>query len=116
MPREEAVIAHCNYCGCHYHASQGHSCEPFREAEKRALVKSKIEKIEAVFCSAGKLFGISGGQLELVSQRADFRQRPDGSWFPVMVMRFTDHDVQFGEHKELIEGKYYELEFPLHME
>lgn len=64
-----------------------------------------------------KLFGMAGGQLEFVSQRTEWRQLPiTNKWFPVIVIRFTDHDCQVSPMSNLIEGKYYELEFPLAME
>lgn len=63
-----------------------------------------------------KLWGISGGQLEYVSQRIEWRKSSSGKHSKVMVIRFTDHDLQayaLKDHKELIDGQYYELEFPL---
>lgn len=62
------------------------------------------------------LWGVAGGQLEYVSQRVEMRQRPDKSWVTLMVIRFTDHDVQWGDDKRLIDSKYYEIEFPIHQE
>lgn len=68
----------------------------------------------------GKLWGSAGGELEFVSQRIEWRQRPSPrgeQCYAVMVMRFTDHDVQATPHgiPGLIDGHYYELEFPLAM-
>jgi hypothetical protein len=60
------------------------------------------------------LWGVSGGQLEYVAQCTETRQREDKSYYQVMVIRFTDHDVYWRENEKLIEGKYYELEFPLY--
>jgi hypothetical protein len=63
------------------------------------------------------LFGIAGGQLEFVSQRVEWKRSQSGQWIPNMIMRFTDHDVQsLGKdfpNPNLIEGKYYELSFPI---
>lgn len=60
------------------------------------------------------LWGIAGGQLEYVSQRIKWQPIPHTQrWQPVMVIRFTDHDCQASPNPNLIEGKYYELEFPL---
>lgn len=71
--------------------------------------------------SNNKLWGVSGGELEYVSQRVAYRQRVSGlleKWHAVMVVRFTDHDVQADDQgrEGLIEGKYYELEFPISTE
>lgn len=69
--------------------------------------------------SHNKLWGVSGGELEYVSQRVAYRQRVPGlleKWHAVMVVRFTDHDVQAAPSGDLIEGKYYELEFPISTE
>lgn len=67
-----------------------------------------------------RLFGFSGGQLEYVSQRLEWRQSGNGHCYQVMVIRFTDHDIRavadikdIPHNKNLIDGKYYELEFPL---
>lgn len=63
------------------------------------------------------LFGIAGGQLEYVSQRVEDRQNEaTKKWYKVMIVRFTDHDLQANplpNNDELIDGIYYELEFPL---
>lgn len=65
----------------------------------------------------GKLFGNSGGQLEFVSLRTEMRQTKSawgGGWVPVVVIRFTDHDMQATKpHADLIDGEFYELEFPM---
>lgn len=62
----------------------------------------------------GKLWGQAGGELEYVSTRVEHRQREsDKRWYPVMVMRFTDHDHRASPSPNLIDGKYYELEFTL---
>ena len=70
-----------------------------------------------IMIGGNKLWGISGGELEYVSQRVEWRQRVKGSvepWHAVMVIRFTDHDVQADDFRSgLIEGKYYELEIPI---
>lgn len=67
--------------------------------------------------SGGKLYGASGGQLEYVSQRIEWKKRENSAtYYPVMIVRFTDHDVQWGDRQNLIEGRFYELEFPIHME
>lgn len=60
-----------------------------------------------------KLWGVSGGQLEYVSQRIENRLI-DKKWHQVVVIRFTDHDVQNFDDDTLVDGKYYELEFPLY--
>jgi len=69
----------------------------------------------------GTLWGHAGGQLEYVGQRVEHRQRPDGKWYAVMVVRFTDHDHSFYDGSEdfppfegMIENRFYELEFPVH--
>ena len=62
-----------------------------------------------IICDHNTLWGMSGGQLEFVSQRTETK---DGK--KVCIIRFTDHDVHWGDHEELIEGKYYELEFPFY--
>jgi hypothetical protein len=59
-----------------------------------------------------KLWGVSGGELEYVSQRIS-REFIGGKWRQTMAIRFTDHDVQSAPSEQLIEGKYYELEFPI---
>lgn len=60
------------------------------------------------------LWGIAGGQLEYVSQRIEYKQNENNKkYYAVMIIRFTDHDVQAHNIDSLIEGKYYELEFPL---
>ena len=66
--------------------------------------------------SDGCLWGVAGGQLEYVSQRIVMKQRDDKSWVTLMVIRFTDHDVKWGDDSRLIENKYYEIEFPVHQE
>jgi len=63
-----------------------------------------------------KLWGLVGGELEYVSQRIVTRQRPTGEFYNAMIIRFTDHDVQAMPEEELIDGKYYELEFPIAQE
>lgn len=66
-----------------------------------------------VTCDNGSLWGKSGGQLEYVSQRVEWR--PDDSRM-VMVIRFTDHDHAMDDietNPDLIEGRFYELEFPM---
>ena len=65
------------------------------------------------------MYGIAGGQLEFVSQRVEWRREPDyngGRSFPVIIIRFTDHDCQANPMPQLIEGKYYEFEYPMAME
>jgi hypothetical protein len=53
------------------------------------------------------LWGCAGGQLEFVSMRMDWRQRQnEDAWYPVTIIRFTDHDAQ-------IDDQFYELEFPV---
>lgn len=58
----------------------------------------------------GALWGNSGGQLEYVSQRVEWERRGE-DLIPVMVIRFTDHDVQMTEENP--ENAYYELRFPV---
>lgn len=70
-----------------------------------------------------KLWGMSGGQLEYVSQRIEVRKRVSKGetmtatvYYNVMVIRFTDHDHcrdKPEENSDLVEGKYYEFEFPI---
>lgn len=66
----------------------------------------------------GKLWGISGDELEYVSQRIVTRFRDPNDYrtaYLAVIMRFTDHDVHAtGPHDELIEGMYYEIEFPIY--
>lgn len=63
------------------------------------------------------LWGSAGGQLEFVSQRVEWRKcDATQKAVPVIVIRFTDHDAQAYPLNTLIEGKYYELEFPMAME
>lgn len=66
--------------------------------------------------SDGQLWGSAGGQLEYVSQRIEFKQWPTGEYYQVMIIRFTDHDAQAYPLDDLIDGKYYELSFPLAQE
>lgn len=66
-----------------------------------------------ITASNNTLWGIAGGQLEYVSQRIEMRRKGGFSWEEVVIIRFTDHDVQAHPRPELIEGIYYELEFPL---
>lgn len=80
------------------------------------------KKYPSLLYSDGKLWGHSGGQLEYVSQRIEHRQYPDGKWFAVMVLRFTDHDHSFYTGEEdfppfegMIDNQFYELEFPIHV-
>lgn len=62
------------------------------------------------------LWGMSGGQLELVSQKVLIKEGRS-----YMVLRFTDHDVQaikdLKDFKnpcdELVKGQFYEVEIPL---
>ena len=65
----------------------------------------------------GQLWGRAGGQLEYVGQRLEWRKDSDSSnYYQVIVVRFTDHDHTlslFQQSSEMIEGKYYEFEFPL---
>lgn len=64
----------------------------------------------------GQLWGRAGGQLEFVSQRIEWRDIGNGRHQQYMVIRFTDHDHTlslFQESPEMIEGKYYDFEFPL---
>jgi hypothetical protein len=72
---------------------------------------------DLVAVHANSLWGISGGQLEYVSQRTEWRHDADSRHYPVMVIRFTDHDVQatkdFIDNENLVEKQYYEFEFPL---
>ena len=63
--------------------------------------------------STHRLYGHAGGQLEYVSQRLEWRESPKGRWTQLMIIRFTDHDVRSWPHKELLDGRYYEIEFPL---
>lgn len=72
---------------------------------------------DAVSVARRKLWGCAGGELEYVSQRIEWRERPQSKsgWEPVMIIRFTDHDVQASPGREgLIDGKFYEFEFPVH--
>lgn len=64
--------------------------------------------------AGGKLWGTAGGELEFVSQRVEYRKQGTRHE-PVLVMRFTDHDAQAMPHDVagLIDGKYYEIEFPM---
>lgn len=80
------------------------------------------KKYPSLICDSGKLWGHAGGQLEYVSQRVEHRQYPDGKHYQVMIIRFTDHDHSFYSGDEefppfegMIENKYYELEFPIHV-
>lgn len=65
-----------------------------------------------------KLWGMAGGQLEYVSQKLEWRklEGDSGRWYQVMVIRFTDHDLRahpLNTDKELVDGIYYDLEFPI---
>jgi len=80
------------------------------------MISHTINKNETI----GKLWGKSGGQLEYVSQRIEYRTGSDGHVSWVMVIRFTDHDHEFYDGYEqfppfegMIKNKYYEIEFPL---
>ena len=60
-----------------------------------------------VTADLNNLFGASGGQLEYVSQRVDVRTHTTARGpipYHVMVIRFTDHDVQVAPNDKLIEG------------
>lgn len=59
------------------------------------------------------IHGVSGGQLEYVSQRVETKLRPTGEPYQVMILVFTDHDVQAMPHQGLKDGQFYEYEFPL---
>lgn len=69
--------------------------------------------MDCINIAGGKLWGMAGGELEYVSQRVEHRQRPDKSWYQVIIIRFTDHDVRVSPNEKLIDGVYYELEFPV---
>ncbi len=56
----------------------------------------------------GFLYGESGGQLEYVSQRIEWKYRnaQEGT-VPYIIIKFTDHDVY-------PDGKFYEISFEIH--
>jgi hypothetical protein len=62
-----------------------------------------------VTVSNGKLWGSSGGELEYVGQRVEFRKRGD-QIIPVMVLLFTDHDHWHGDDGELEPNVFYKTE------
>lgn len=58
------------------------------------------------------LYGPCGGRVEYVGQRIEW----DTSTIPIrpiMVLLFTDHDMQAVDKPELEDGVHYRLEFPL---
>lgn len=77
----------------------------------RALLSNK----QPVQYADGTLWGRAGGQLEYVSQRVEFRHNPaiPGRYLPVMVVRFTDHDHAVSPSDELVDGRFYDIEFPI---
>lgn len=64
------------------------------------------------------LWGCAGGQLEFISMRMEQRQdQITKRWYPVVIMRFTDHDVQATHdipRTDLVDNQFYELEFTIH--
>lgn len=59
---------------------------------------------QGIKASDNRLWGRSGGELEYVSQHIEYQESSVGVFFPVMVMTFTDHDIQ-------PDGGFYELRF-----
>lgn len=75
------------------------------------------KSFQEVKLSNSKLWGAAGGELEFVSLRLSYLEREDGKLERSVIIRFTDHDAAATAtccpQKDLIEGRYYELELPL---
>jgi len=65
-----------------------------------------------IFVSGDSLYGLHGGQLEIVS--IEFQNEVvNGQVVKLVVITFTDHDVQIKEDAP-VDGVYYKLRFPIH--
>ena len=65
-----------------------------------------------IFVSGDSLYGLHGGQLEIVS--IDFENEVvNGKVIKQAVITFTDHDVQILKDAP-VGGIYYQLRFPIH--
>ena len=67
-----------------------------------------IDGLGGVDIVNGKLWGSSGGELEYVGQRIEWRKQG-----PVLVLLLTDHDHWPGDKGEIEPGVFYRTEFPL---
>jgi len=70
-------------------------------------------KMEGVILDRGKLWGVSGGELEFVGVRFDWRKQEDGSAQRIAVLRFTDHDVWATDGGAPVEKFFYEFDMIL---
>jgi len=75
-------------------------------------MSADLTHMEEVSLSEGKLWGRAGGLLEYVGQRMEVRRDSDGTWYPVIVLMFTDHD-SWGTRPEIEPGVHYRLELPI---
>lgn len=88
-----------------------------KEIMEKIISMNDGTNMEKVVLSGGQLWGQAGGELEFVSMRVGWRKRSEDKYERIVILRFTDHDVQACRGIEYnggapIDKLYYEIEMP----